>query len=532
MSELSSMSLREKIGQILMVGFDGTEATSSIVEMIENDKVGSLCLFPRNIDTPEQVVQLTSDLQAAAERSEHPFPLIISIDQENGIVRRLKQGFTEFPGGMLLGAIDDVEATRKVSRATAEELNAVGVNMNLAPVMDVNNNPQNPVIGVRSFGERPEDVARHGVAFIKGHHDASVMTSVKHFPGHGDTAVDSHKDLPTIYHSMDRLEKIELLPFNEAIKSDTDTVMTSHIHFSALETDDAMPASLSKNVTTGLLREKMGYQGVVVTDCLEMNAVASTTGTAEGALQALKAGADLLLISHTHDLQKQALERIEDAISKGEVSEDRVNQAVERVWGLKKKYLSWKQDDSVQKVPSVVGGQDHEELARQQYQHGVTVVKNDSVLPLNLNVKSKVLVISVSAKSHTPVEGKRNQKTTLPAAVASCHANVAGCEVDPSLDHDDMDRVCKAADQADVVIFGADHAYGFEQQVQLVKRLEEKEKPLIVVAIRNPYDLSRFPEVPVFITTYEPSTAAVQAAADMIFGKIDPEGKLPVTIPS
>lgn len=532
MSVLSKMSIREKIGQLLMVGFDGTEASSSIVEMIENDKVGSLCLFPRNIDTPEQVLRLNSDLQAAAKENGHRFPLIISIDQENGLVRRLKRGVTEFPGGMLLGAIGDVEATRNVSSATAKELSALGVNMNLAPDVDVNNNPANPVIGVRSFGEHAEDVAKHGVAFIKGHHDAGVMTSVKHFPGHGDTAVDSHKDLPTIYHSMERLEQVELLPFAEAMKFGTDSVMTSHINFSALETDDDMPASLSKNVTTGLLREKMGYDGVIVTDCLEMNAVVSTTGSAEGALQALKAGADLLLISHTHSLQKQALDRIEEAVSKKELSEGHINQAVERVWTLKKKYLSWESDDSSKEVPSFVGGQDHERLARQQYQRGVTVVKDEGLLPLEVSEDTKVLVISVSAKSHTPVEGKRNQDPALPESIASCHANILKLEISPSPNKAEIEKVYNSVDQADVMIFGSDNAYGFEQQGRLVQSLEKKGKPLIVVAVRNPYDLSRFPEVPAFITTYEPSDAAIQAAADMIFGKIKPEGKLPVTIPS
>lgn len=531
MGRRSEMSLREKIGQLLMVGFDGTEASSSIVEMIENDKIGSLCLFPRNIDTPKQVLKLTSDLQNAAEKSGHPYPLLISIDQENGIVRRLRKGVTEFPGSMLLGAVGDFEATRAVSRATAEELKAVGVNMNLAPDLDVNNNPENPVIGVRSFGERPEDVAKHGVAFIEGHHDAGVMTSVKHFPGHGDTAIDSHLNLPTISHSMERLGQVELPPFIEAIKAGTDTVMTSHIYFSTLDTEEEIPASLSKAVTTGLLREKLGFHGVIVTDCLEMNAVVSTAGTVEGALIALKAGADLLLISHTYDLQKQALDRIEAAVNEGELPEEWIDRAVERVWELKKKYLSWETTPALKEIPSFVGGEAHEELSRKQYERGVTVVKNDGLLPLNVQENMKILVISVSGQSHTPVEGARKKDSILPAAIASHHANVLVEEVSSSPDEEEIARACKLANEADLIIFGTDNAFSLKRQVRIVKLLEEKNKPFVVVAVRNPYDLSRFPEVQAFITTYEPSALAVQAAADIIFGKIEPKGKLPVTIP-
>src|SRR5690606_2186935 len=286
------MSLRQKIGQLMMIGFHGTRLSEKVQRMIVEDCVGGIILFGRNIGTPEEVLRLTSDLQTCAKTAGHPFPLLISIDQENGVVRRLGKGTTLFPGNRLLGAVDDEKVTRHIARATAEELKRLGINMNLAPGLDVNNNPQNPVIGVRSFGESVDGVIRHGLAFIEGHQAVGVVTTAKHFPGHGDTDVDSHLDLPTVPHGLKRLETVELRPFQEAIDAGVCCVMIAHVFFPAFEAEDKVPATLSHSVVTGLLREKMGFNGVVTTDCLEMDAVSKTIGTVEGALRALKAGVD------------------------------------------------------------------------------------------------------------------------------------------------------------------------------------------------------------------------------------------------
>ncbi|HEX7065232.1 MAG TPA: beta-N-acetylhexosaminidase [Bacillales bacterium] len=528
---LSQMSLREKIGQLMLIGFEGTTVTPRVANIIKEDKIGGVILFPRNIQTPEQVLRLNIELQSLARNSNHPFPLFVTTDQENGIVRRLKAGVTQFPGNMLLGAVDDREATRKVSRAAAAELKALGLNMNLAPVLDVNNNSQNPVIGVRSFGERTEDVAEQGVAFIQGHHDAGVMTTVKHFPGHGDTALDSHSDLPVITHSMERLEEVELPPFVEAINAGTDSVMMSHIYFPALDRQKDLPASLSKNVTTGLLREKLGFAGVIMTDCLEMNAVVKMTGTVEGALEALKAGSDLLMISHTYELQIEAMNRIEQAVKEGEVDEELIDRAVERVMKLKKKQLSWNELPEDAGIPSFVDGEEHQKLAQKQYERGVTLVKNESVLPLKVKKDSKILVVTIKGKMHSPVEGKRQTSSFLAGAVSRRHSNVLEKEINLSPDENEIDEVIAVAEQVDVIIFGSDYAYTNETQALLVRKLLDKPVPLIVVAVGNPYDLASFRGVSAYLATYEYSRAALQAAADMIFGKVEAHGKLPVTIP-
>lgn len=525
-----NMSQKEKIGQLFMFGFEGTEVTSGVLSMIEEEKVGSICLFPRNIESPGQVKKMNADLQRAAEQAGHKVPLIISIDQENGIVRRLKKGVTAFPGSMLLGATGDVEAVTDVSHATAKELDALGVNMNLAPVLDVNNNPYNPVIGVRSFGAHAEDVAEYGRAFIKGHRDKGVMTCVKHFPGHGDTSVDSHKALPLVKHPMERLKKVELYPFSKVLESGVDAVMTSHIHFSNLD-DKSVPSSLSKNVTTHLLRDEMGYQGVVITDSLEMNAIQDSMGTVEGVIEAFKAGADILLVSHTRQLQKQAIKRMENAVHTGEITEKQLDRAVDRILNLKKKYLSDQHPHEQVSVPTFVGGEDHRALARQYYERGVTVLKGNDMLPVKVTPDDIVLAITVRTEVHSDIEEEQHQEMDLSAVIKDHHMNVKGWTIRPTPDQSDITAICDAADHSDMVIIGTDNAFTFQQQVQLIKRLEESGKPLIVIALRGPYDFSSFPEVPVFIAAYEPSTAAMRAAVDILFGKVEPKGKLPVTLP-
>lgn len=533
MEPFSQMTIRQKSGQSMLVGFTGTELTPELSNLIKEDKIGGVILFPHNIESPEQVLKLTTDLQSAARKSGHPYPLFVAIDQENGIVRRLKKGVTQFPGSMLLGAANDIEATKAVSSKTAEELKALGVNMNLAPVVDVNNNPQNPVIGVRSFGENASDVTKHGAAFIWGHQESGVMATTKHFPGHGDTDVDSHADLPMISHSMERLRQVELPPFIEAIRQGVSSIMMSHIHFSTLDNKNKIPASLSRNVTTGLLREELGFDGVIMTDCLEMNGIVKKTGTVEGALAALKAGADLPMISHTYELQVQAMDRIENAIKNEEINETIIEQALKRIMTLKEKFLSWeKVPKSAVSVPSFVGGKKHEKLSQEQYKRGVTLVKNKNIIPLKMKSDEKLLVVTVRGKAQSPVEGERRDTPILTQAVSRHHSNIMQYNIYKSPDDQEIESILAASENADQVIFCSDNAYTEKRQALLVRYLLDKHTSLVAVSIGNPYDLASFPDVQAYLAAYEYSEKALDAATDIIFGSIQAQGKLPVSIPS
>ncbi len=336
-----AMTLEEQIGQTLMVGFPGTSASQEVIELIQRYHVGNILLFSRNVRDGEQVRALTRRLQEAAREAGHTYPLLIAIDQENGIVQRLGEAATLFPGNMALGAIGSQEVAFDVARATGRELRALGINMNLAPVVDVNNNAANPVIGVRSFGEDAQLVARLGSAMAKGYQDAGVISCLKHFPGHGDTAVDSHLALPMIPHSLKRLKALELVPFRNGIQAGAASVMIAHMAFPALTHDNALPATLSSAIIQGLLREKMKYEGVILSDCLEMQAISDTFGTESAAVMALQAGIDLALVSHHAALQQGSLAAMREAALTGDLSAQVIRRAAERVMSLKARYLSW-----------------------------------------------------------------------------------------------------------------------------------------------------------------------------------------------
>ena len=268
-----------RVGQRFMVGFEGFAASADVKALIRDFGVGHVVLFARNVAGPEQVAELVRELQSVARDAGQAQPLLVAVDQEGGRVARLKDPWTIWPSARAVGQTGSEETARKMAEALAEELKACGIRYDFAPCVDVDTNPRNPVIGDRSFGEDPDLVGRLGVAMIRGFQDNGVVACAKHFPGHGDTDVDSHLDLPSIEHSRSRLDDVELRPFRMAIEAGVATVMASHLL--VREIDDALPATLSPRVVTGLLREELGYAGVVVTDALEMGAAG----------QALDAGA-------------------------------------------------------------------------------------------------------------------------------------------------------------------------------------------------------------------------------------------------
>lgn len=312
------------------VGFGGTQPEAGIRSLVDRGVAG-VVLFARNFVSREQAAELIGTLREQAS----PRPLFIAIDHEGGRVQRLtaSHGFTPLPAAREVGMSDDAEArAAEIGTLAGRELRALGVDLNFAPVLDVDSNPANPVIGNRSFGRDPEHVARLGAAFITAHQAAGVAACGKHFPGHGDTDRDSHVDLPALAHDLTRLERVELLPSRAAIKSGVAAIMTAHVMFPAL--DPAVPATMSRAVLTGLLRERLGFEGVIVTDDLEMRAVADRWGVAGAAVSALRAGADLLLVCEHAALAHEAI----DAVAL-EVEPARVMEARERVGRLVRDYV-------------------------------------------------------------------------------------------------------------------------------------------------------------------------------------------------
>jgi beta-N-acetylhexosaminidase len=326
------LTSREKIGQLFMVGFLGTSVTPDLAAFLKDYKPGGVILFSRNLESVDQIVQLTNDLQRCSPKS----PLLISIDQEGGRVSRLPKGFTIFPPGELIGQCHSGELAYAAAATIAKELRAVGINMNMAPVLDVNSNPDNPVIGDRAFGSSADTVIEMGLVTAAGLQDSKVVACGKHFPGHGDTNADSHKELPVVEAPRERLEAVEFPPFRRAATAGIATLMTAHVLYKAL--DDQLPATLSPNIITHLLREQMGYDGVVLTDDLEMHAI-DHYGPGEASVRAFLAGCDMLLICKERDREIAAFEAMEKAVASGTIGTSRLDQSVARIQRIKQRYL-------------------------------------------------------------------------------------------------------------------------------------------------------------------------------------------------
>lgn len=327
-----SLNVRESAARLLMVGFHGKTVPRELDSLLELGVSGAI-LFGRNVESPAQVAELTSSIKQRAGR-----PFLTSVDQEGGNVARLRKGFTPVPAMQVLGAADDAALSYEVGKIFGRELGAVGLDLDYAPVLDVNTNPDNPVIGKRAFGDDPDLVAWHATALARGLVSEGVAACGKHFPGHGDTLQDSHHQLPRLPHALDRLEQVELVPFRIAVKAGIPAIMTAHVVFQAL--DPEWPATASEPVLSGLLRGKLGYEGLVVTDDLEMKAIATHYPLEEVVVRGLNAGVDLFLCCHTYEKVVAIVDAIERALLDGRVPSYRFQQALDRVEAFAKRWAS------------------------------------------------------------------------------------------------------------------------------------------------------------------------------------------------
>ncbi|MFN2340950.1 MAG: beta-N-acetylhexosaminidase [Halanaerobium sp.] len=522
--KIAAMSLEEKVGQLFQIGFSTPAVSDQVKAMIENYHVGGVIYFSRNIENPAQTAELSNKLQQLALNSGAEIPLFISADQEGGAVTRLK-GATHFPGNMALGAANDQDLTEKVAQATAAELKNLGINVNLAPVLDVNNNPANPVIGIRSFGEDPELVAELGAAYIKGLQSEGVTATAKHFPGHGDTDTDSHLDLPIIKHQRSRLDRVELYPFEKAIEAGVDSIMTAHVYFPAIEKEEGIPATLSRAVLTELLREELKFEGLVITDCMEMKAIIKTFGTLEGAVRTIEAGSDTVLVSHSFQRQKNAIEAVIEAVKSGRISEKRIDQSVKRILTLKAKRINLMQVEEAD--PAKIDLKSHQKLAQQLAEKALTLVKNENVFPVE-NVKAKKVAVIDFEMGRVSLAEDEGEKSNL-------FVNYLRQEIE-NFEHFRLqksnqltEKEQKKIEKSDLIIVCTYNAAVNKAQAALAEKLAENNK-VAVLALRNPYDYQLLNKTQAFITTYDYSPFNQKAAADFILGKIEAEGELPVTV--
>lgn len=342
-SRLKKMTIDEKIGQLIIAGFDGTTVNDELRSLILEKYVGGVILFSKNVESASQVVALNNEIKEINKVNKSP--IFISVDEEGGLVSRMPSEFKDIPTNSDIAKYDDEDLSYNIGKVIGEEISSLGFNMDFAPVLDINSNP---VIGDRSFGDNETIVSKLGIATMKGLKDSNVIATVKHFPGHGDTSVDSHVGLPVVENDLERLKSFELVPFQKAIDEGVDMVMVSHIMLPKIDEND--PATLSKTIVTDILRKDMNYNGVVVTDDMTMGAIINNYDIGEAAVKSINAGVDIVMVCHQYENVTKVIDAIKEAVNNGTITEERLDKSVERILKLKDKYNI---EDGVTTEPNV-----------------------------------------------------------------------------------------------------------------------------------------------------------------------------------
>jgi beta-N-acetylhexosaminidase len=501
------LTLEEKVGQLLMVHFNGEVANSDAEFLIQQLHVGGMIYYnwANGLHSPEQVSYLSSSLQALAQQNRLPIPLLIAIDQEGGLVARLQEGFTIFPGNKAVGMTQNLVLAEQSAYAIGEELRAVGINMNLAPVVDINTQPRNPVIGIRSFGESAAIVIPFAKAALRGYHQAGMITTLKHFPGHGDVEVDSHEDLPILKKTQEQLKKEEWLPF-AALAQEADSIMTAHIMVPALDTIHC--ATLSKKILQ-LLHDEIGFNGVVIADSLVMEGIVKNVSSIdEAAIGALEAGCDLLmlggkqLIGHHAELTVADVRRIHrsivTAVQEGRLSEERLNQAVQRILDLKQRYQL-----GFYCVKPFIPIKEHQTLADTIARNALQVVDRQ---PLFLK-QSKIALFAPINMQETI---QHSALLTLGKELQSFFFK----DLNPIIDEQKM--IITTAKEADVIIFCSYNAWRYKEQATVIEELLKQAKPFVLICLRDPLDATLFPKVHRTMITFSPTLPALKAVYERL----------------
>jgi len=533
------MSTQEKVGQLFFQNVYGSDATTadarniplygvaSPAEVVQKYHLGGVIYFAwtDSVKNPVQITGLSNGLQKAAISSGAHVPLMIATDQEQGVVTRIGPPATQFPGSMALGAGRRTADARTAAAITGQELKAMGINTNFAPDADVNVNALNPVIGTRSFSSDPSLVSSMVTAQVNGYQkDAGITATPKHFPGHGDTATDSHTGIPIITHSKAQWQQIDAPPFKAAIKAGTSMIMSGHLVVPALD-PSGDPATLSKPILTGVLRGELGYKGVIITDSLAMQGVRDKYGDDEVAVRAVLAGVDNLLMAPDMD---KAYNAVLAAVDCGRISQQRLNQSVARILLLKlKQGILFHPYTDASRLDSVVGTRAHLATADAVTDRTTTLIKNDdATLPMAASGK-KILVTGYGAATTTTLASALTRRsatvTTIVTGSAPTDAAIAGAVAQAAGQDAVVVTTMKAWDTTVTDPLGG--------QKKLVAALLATGKPVVVVAVRDPYDIAYLPGVKTYLATYSYSPVAIESAVRVIVGEVAPTGKLPVDIP-
>ncbi|MGK5696295.1 glycoside hydrolase family 3 protein [Streptomyces sp. URMC 128] len=541
---VSRMTLEEKVGQLFVMRVYGQSATApdqadidanlkeigvrTAAELVAKYRVGGIIYFAwaHNTREPHQIAALSDGIQRASLELPRGLPVLVSTDQEHGIVARVGRPATLFPGAMAIGAGGSRSDARSLGRIAGRELRAMGIRQDYSPVADVNVNPANPVIGVRSFGADPRAVAALVAAEVAGYQGSGVAATAKHFPGHGDTNVDSHTGFPTITHSRELWEKLDAPPFRAAIAAGIDSIMTAHLMVPALD-DSGDPATLSRPILTGILRERLGYDGVVVTDSLGMEGVRTKYGDDRVPVLALKAGVDQLLNPPDLDLAWNA---VLTAVRSGELTEARLDESVLRILRLKTKLGLFRAPYVGQEgVDRAVGTRAHLAAADRIAERTTTLLVNEGrLLPLSRRRYPKVLVVGADPASPSGTTGPPTG--VLAATLTGLGFTATALSTGTAPSAATVARAVAAARDADAVVAATYNVTAGSGQKTLVEQLVATGRPVVAVAIRNPYDVARLPSVPACLAAYSWTDVELRAAARVIAGRVTPRGRLPVPV--
>lgn len=505
------MDLRQAVGQRIMAGFPGTEIDEGFAQLVRTHKIGNVILFRRNIESREQLTRLCRELKELIRAETGAEPLI-AIDQEGGVVTRLSDDMLNTPGAMALAAAGG-DAPYRAGLLTARELRSCGVNFNLAPVLDVNSNPANPVIGVRSFGDDPERASELALAFMRGTLEGGVLACGKHFPGHGDTAVDSHLGLPLVEKGREELERCELPPFRKAIGAGIPAIMTSHVLFPRLE-PERLPATMSRRLLTGLLREELGFGGVIISDCMEMDAIAKFYGTVEGAVASIAAGADIVCISHTAALAQETAERLLAGLEDGSLPKAEFDRALERLARAK---------SSLSQADGLPGATEADaEEVRQMLERSLTLLYGP--MP---ELGERPFFVGCGPIRASLVSSHVRQTPAFPEYMAQALGGSALVTSDDP-EEGEIAKAVQAAAESSCIVLGTCNAHLKPGQLALMEALGALGKPMAVAALRNPYDLLNLPQGAAGIAVWEYTIRSLEALAPLLAKKRQFTGVMPL----
>ncbi len=526
---LSKMTLREKCAQMVMPWVLGEYLPEDSIEfqrmvrLVKKEKVGGLIFFRGNIVNQ---ALLTNKMQELAS-----IPLLVASDFEYGPAMRLKDA-PGFPYNMAVAATGDSKLAYKMGKVIAEECRAIGVTQNYAPVADVNNNPGNPIINVRSFSEDKNIVSEYCRNFIKGAASGRVLTTVKHFPGHGNTQIDSHKDIPSILEDSTELFSNELVPFINAVKSGVHSVMAGHLNVPALNSEAGIPATLSRQVLTGILKNKFGFSGLIVTDAMNMNAITKYYSVAESAVKAIDAGIDIILMSPDEEI---AINAIHDAVKCGKLSANRINESVVKILSAKK-WLGLNKNRFViiPDVAKIIGSKSHLKLAKEIAEKSITLVKNyKKLIPLNMEKFHHPVCITIT-------DGEEYTNELIFQTLAKDYFNnLSKIVLNKRSQIKDYRKAYLTAQQSDLIIvpsFIKIKAYTgmielSKKNSDFITKLLKLKSPSVLISFGNPYLLSQFTEAKSYLCAYGDQPVSQKAMLKAITGKIEISGKLPISIP-